>query len=428
MTQRGWFLSILICIVIFLGLLSRNRDVLLLSLPLLCYLGAAIWSAPEALQVTVARTISADRSLCAVPVRVTLTLENGPAPIAELHAADVLPAALSVSDGKPQLATTLAAGTRTVLGYTIRGRRGEFRFAGVNVTASDHFGLFRVKQQIETSGRVLVYPQAVPLRHIDIRPQRTLGFAGPIPAGRAGSGVDFYGVREYVPGDRLRKINWRVSARHERRVFTNEFQQESLADVGLILDARTQSDIRTHTGSLFDYSVQATASLADLFLRDGHRVGLMSYGPMLRVFPGYGATQRERILTALAASQTQMSYAFDKLGNLPTRFLPPRSQLVIVTPLLPDDLPGVLRFAALGHTILVVSPDPLDFELRSLATTAGLDLAMRLARLERAVMLRTLQRAGIRVVNWETSQPLDQTIFVALARQRLARPIRAVMR
>jgi len=298
----------------------------------------------------------------------------------------------------------------------------------VSVTASDHFGLFRLERQIETPDRLLIYPQTVRLRRIDLRPQRTLGFAGPISTRRAGSGVDFYGVREYVLGDRLRKINWRVSALHDRRLFTNEFQQESLADIGLILDARTQSDIRTQGGALFEHSVQATASLADLFLRDGHRVGLLSYGAMTRVFPGYGATQRERILSALAFSQTQMSYAFDRLGNLPIRFFPPRSQLVIVTPLLRDDLSGLLRFGSLGYTILIVSPDPIDFEVRSLSSTAGLDLPIRLARLERAVMLRTLQRAGIRVVSWETSQPLDQALFVALARQPLAPPITAVVR
>jgi uncharacterized protein (DUF58 family) len=428
MTGRGRFLSILICVLIFLGLLTRSRDVLVLSLPLLFYLGAAILSAPEALQVTVTRAVSADRSVYARPVRVTVTLENGPAYVEELHLEDILPAALSVSDGEPRIVASLAAGGRITLDYTVRGERGEFRFAGVDVTASDHFGLFRLERQIETSERLLIYPQVVPLRRIDIRPQRTIGFAGPIPARRAGTGVDFYSVRNYVPGDRLRKINWRVSARHDRRLFTNEFQQESLADVGLILDARTQSDIRTGAGTLFEYSVQAAASLADRFLRDGHRVGLLSYGPMIRVFPGYGAVQRERIMSVLAASRTQMSYAFDKLGNLPTRFFPPRSQLVIVTPLLPDDLTGLLRFGALGYTILIVCPDPIAFEVHSLPAAAKLDLPIRLARLERAVMLSTLQRAGMRVVNWETSQPLDPALFVGLARQPVATPRMAMVR
>ncbi len=303
-----------------------------------------------------------------------------------------------------------------------------FGFTAVNLAAGDHFSLFRLERQIEIPGRLLVYPRTARLHPIDLRPRRTYGFAGPIPARRAGSGVDFYGVREYALGDRLRTINWRVSARHERRLFTNEFQQESLADVGLILDARTQSDVHTGAGTLFEYSVQATSSLADLFLRAGHRVGLLTFGPMARVFPGYGAPQRERILNALARSQPRMSYAFESLSRLPTRFFPPRSQLVVVTPLLPDDLPGLLRIGSLGYAMLIISPDPIDFEIRALPSAAGLDLPIRLARLQRAVVMSSLRRVGIRIVSWQTHQPLDRALLVALARQPLAPPIAEVLR
>jgi hypothetical protein len=130
----------------------------------------------------------------------------------------------------------------------------------------------------------------------------------------------------------------------------------------------------------------------------------------------------------MAHAQPRMSYAFESQSSLPTRVFPPHSQLVIVTPLLPDDLAGLLRFGSLGYAILIVSPDPIDFEIRALPSTAGLDLPIRLARLERAVVLSSLKRAGIRVVSWQTHQPLDQALFVALARQPLSRPLTAVIR
>ena len=59
--------------------------------------------------------------------------------------------------------------------------------------------------------------------------------------------MSFWGVREYQMGDSLRHINWKIAARRmiaarqAQELFTNEFEQERIADVGLILDARDQT-------------------------------------------------------------------------------------------------------------------------------------------------------------------------------------------
>jgi uncharacterized protein (DUF58 family) len=144
----------------------------------------------------------------------------------------------------------------------------------------------------------------------------------------------------------------------------------------------------------------------------------MIFGPgVLRVFPGYGAVQRERILRAIARAQTGMSYAFDNLKQLPTRFFPGQSQLVVVSPMLPEDLYGLLRFRALGYEVLIVSPDPIDYEIRTLPPTAGFAAAIRLARIERRVLLGRLKRAGIRVVEWQTDESFERSVHASLSRQ-----------
>jgi len=51
---------------------------------------------------------------------------------------------------------------------------------------------------------------------------------GSIPARLGGSGTDFFGVREYHPGDSLRSLDWRLTARHPRQFFTKEFEQEEM--------------------------------------------------------------------------------------------------------------------------------------------------------------------------------------------------------
>jgi uncharacterized protein (DUF58 family) len=353
---------------------------------------------------------------------VHLDVENAGPTLAELHVRYVASPPLRTVDGESARSLTLPAGGHVELQYVGQGERGDHRFAGVDLVAGDHFGLFQIEHQVPLPHRLLIYPPIEGLRRVNTRCPRTHGFSGPLPARRGGTGVDFFGVRQYEIGDTLRHINWRATARHQDTLVTNEFELEGIADVGLILDARRRSDFQAEGGALFEYSVRATAGLADRFLRDGHRVGLMMFGPgVLRVFPGYGAVQRERILRAVARAKTGMSYAFDDLRQLPTRFFPGRSLIVLVSPLLPEDLHGLLRCRALGYEVLIVSPDPVDFEIRTLASAAGLGPAIRLARIERRVLLGRLKRAGIRIVDWQTDLPFDRVVHSSLARQAARR-------
>ena len=84
-------------------------------------------------------------------------------------------------------------------------------------------------------------------------------------------------------------MNWRRSTRNDRELFTNIYEQERVADVGLILDARQKSEVVAEAGSLFEHSVRATAAFAENLLEDGNRVSLLIYGAGVdSVFPGYG--------------------------------------------------------------------------------------------------------------------------------------------
>jgi uncharacterized protein (DUF58 family) len=240
--------------------------------------------------------------------------------------------------------------------------------------------------------------------------------------------MDFFGVRQYHLGDSLRHVNWKKSVRHTTDLFTNEYEQERIADVGLILDARPHCDISFQGQRLFEFAVRATASLAEMFLKEGHCLSLLVYSmAVLRVFPGYGKTQRERILRALANADTGINYAMEHLHYLPARLLPPRGQLIYISPLASSDMEPLLRFRARGYHLLVISPDPLHFEQqdKSAASQTDYQRALRFAKIERDLLCRNLNRAGIQVVNWKVNQPLssvlDQVHFKKMLQQRTVR-------
>lgn len=427
--------------LLFLGLAALNGGLLALAIPIVVYLGAALLYGPEKPRLRVTRTLGANHASFGVPVVVKLAIANEGARLEEVLIEDILPRPLELVDGESQVLASLPPGGTIELEYTVSGKRGCFDFRDVRATASDALGLFRRRVVFHASARLAILPQVSKLRRVAIRPRRTLAYAGPILARRGGSGVEFYGVREYQSGDPRRWINWRASARHTPLLFSNEFEQERIADVGLILDARERSDVRLSGETLFEYAVHATASLADAFLSDGNRVGLLVYGWFRDwTFPGYGKVQRERILRALAQAKTGESMVFDSLDALPTRLFPARSQLVLVSPLSEGDLPMLIRLRARGYALLVISPDPVAFASNMAGRWAANPprktvegsgqaraLAVRIAHLERTLLLRRIRDAGIRVVNWQVDTPFDQAVRVSLSRlPRWLRTVRVV--
>jgi uncharacterized protein (DUF58 family) len=417
--RRSLLLSLLIYGLLLLGLTTLNGKLLALALPLVVYLSAGLLFQTKAPQLKTRRKISAGHTSRDEPIGVTLVVTNEGSQLEEVLLEELIPPSLDLVAGQTSLLTPLKPGATVELTYRLQGERGFYQLPAVRVTASDHLGLFKKSAVLPVPGQFLIMPEVTRLRRVEIRPRHTRVYSGQIPARQGGPGVEFFGVREYQPGDPIRWINNRASARHPESLYVNEFEHERVADVGLILDARQQSNIRTEAGSIFEYSIQATAALADAFLAAGNRVGLFIYGRSLNwTFPGYGKVQRERILRRLAQARLGTGHVFEKLEHLPTRLFPARSQLVLVSPLLQDDPDELRKLRARGYRLLVISPDPIAFEGKEVTETKDSDLAIRLAQVERQLILRQLGQAGIRVMDWQVDIPFQHAAYAALRRFR----------
>lgn len=426
--KRLLSLSVVIYALLILGLSTLHGRIMILALPLILYLAAAFLHWPGEVYLTASRSFSADRVPQGTPVLVKLSITNEGAPLENVLLEDLVPRGLEVLDGNWRTWAALESGETVTLEYTLRGQRGFYRFRGLRATASEHLGLFSRQVGLPLPGQVFVLPRVHKLSQVAIRPQRTRVFAGSIPARKGGPGVDFYGVREYQPGDPLRWINQRVSARHEQAIFVNEFEQERAADVGLILDTRRAANLYADQSSLLEYSIEATATLADAFLKRGNRVGLFIYGGFIDwTFPGYGKVQRERILQALSRARLQESQVFENLYYLPTRLFPIRSQLVLVSPLRGADLEDLAALRARGYQLLIISPDPIAFEAGVLRKSQNLvlgesqdvALAVRIARLEREHLFCRLRQVGVRIFQWQVDTPFHHSARYALSRAPL---------
>ena len=416
MTSRFYLLVSISFTLLLAGVALRLSGLVVLVIPLLVYLGSAVLHRPGIPRLEANRSLDRAKVLPQTPVEITLVVANSGETLEELDIQAPLPHGLLLSDGKSQKTTSLLHGEEIQLSAVLSGPRGEYLFGEIFAHSAETFGLFEEKSSFPAGTSLVIHPTPLRLKPLPIRPPQTRGFAGPIPSRQGGTGVDFFLVREYQPGDSQRQINWKVSARAKNDLYTTIYEQQRIADVGIILDSRLQCEVQRGEESLFEHSVRAAGALAEIFIQDGNRVGLLVYGAALQIaFPGMGKLQRERILQVLARADTGFSYALEKLDFLPTRFFPARSQIVLVSPLIADDVPVLGFLRARGYAVLVVSPNPVRFEAPPTPATATEELAMRCAQAERELMHNSLRRAGVQVVDWDVSQPLETLVRTALA-------------
>jgi uncharacterized protein (DUF58 family) len=416
--SRSLFLSLLTYTLLLAGVATMHGGFLMLALPLVTYLLIGYLQTPEGIKLEARRELSVERASPNQEVNVTVIVANRGSSLEDVLLSDIVPSGLTVRSGFSRHLLMLASGDSYTFAYTVSGPRGGYGFETIELQVNDHLAVSSSRVRVGAKRRLFVLPPLVRVRNISIRPRRTRVYAGTIPARAGGTGTEFFGVREYQAGDSPHSINWRASARYTDTLYANEYQQERVADVGIVLDGRTKSNEFARGHSLFEYSVQAAASIADALLNQGNRVGLLLYSAYLGwTFPGYGKIQRERILHALANARTGDSQVFSDLEHMPTRLFPPESQIVFVSPLIDEDLKPLVQLRAEGYDVLVVSPNPVKFELSYLpASNAHVDLAGRVIHMERLLLLQKLQRAGIHVLDWDVTEPFD-----SLVKRRLGR-------
>jgi len=422
MNNKTLSIGSIIFMLLFVALITRSGDIAWMTLPLLAYLGAGILQTPnpERLSLSVKRTLTETRTDGAVSIGVNLMVQNNAAEAIHITIHESAQTGMNVTDGELTQRATLLPGETTEMGYSFVAARGDFSWELVRTVISDPLDLIETERMLPAHAAIQIRPQIKHFKAIPWRPQNTVHSPGSIPAHLGGSGTDFFGVREYHPGDSLRTLDWRLTARHPGKFFTKEFEQEEIADIGLILDARQNTDLRIGEESLFEHGLGATASLAEIFLRQGNRLSLLVFGEkMLTAFPGYGKSQLHRVMSCLSKAKSEgESRALGAFDSIPIRMFPNHALIIVISPLTSSDRSLFQRLRAYGYQALLISPDPIDFAYASLAPEATNQLAIRAARIERRLWLNDIAHLHVPVIDWQVRQPLFPLVRNAMTRAR----------
>ena len=243
---------------------------------------------------------------------------------------------------------------------SVCSRRGLFYLGPTRIRTGDPFGIYTLTQEYPRAMPLLVLPPVVPLPTIEVA-----------PGGRAGEGrtrnnifertVAAATVRQYAPGDSLRSIHWKTSARRDE-LFVRLFDSTPAGDWWILLDMDRHVQAGEGEDSTAELGVILAASLADRGIQGRRRVGLMVHGrELLWLPPREGEGQRWEILRALALVK-QGSRPLSELLARVQPMLGQRISLVIITASTAgrwvEDLLPLLRRGAVPTVLLL---DPRSF-------------------------------------------------------------------
>jgi uncharacterized protein (DUF58 family) len=218
-----------------------------------------------------------------------------------------------------------------------------------------------------------------------------------------GDGTEFNGIREFVPGDRQRAINWPATTRRGR-LQVNIFAAERAQDVVLLVDAT--SDVGKPGESALDLGLRGAAGAAKAYLATRDRVGVMTYqwGGVQWLAPSLGRRQVYKIIDVLLNAETGYARG-STFARLPRAALPPGSLVVAFSPLLDGRFVEALRdMRERGFALIVV--DVLNADPPRRRGYADV-VAGRVWRLEQDSIRFSLRELGVPIVPWDGVVPLD---------------------
>lgn len=384
---------------------------------------------PSVSSLTVERTLEPELPAPGERTTVTLTVRNdGERTLPDVRVVDWTPDTVPLSQGSTRGCLSLRSGEAATITYEVVPRQGDHGFDAPIVRLRPLSAVGTVTGEPSVDGVTTLRCR----RSVGEIPQNrgSLRRVGTQPTDAPGPGTEFHSIREYRSGDDISRIEWRSLAK-TGELSTVNFRETRATKAVVIVDgspaARQSRDPGYPTGA--ELSAYAADRICDGLLGAGDRIGLTALGigesavdvtlpsdrdgrPWVPV--GNDPATRTRIDAVLDAvvdaAQTEQRSERPVSDGGSSRAdpiairerLPPRADVVIVTPLLESGPIELIESLAVSHSVLVVSPNVTDDETPGRTTE----------RVERRLRIGRLRAGGATVIDWETEAPLSAALEV----------------
>jgi len=304
-----------------------------------------------------------------------------------------------------------ARDSRTVSAAVIGQQRGRFPLGDIALAITTPLGLLRRIVRSRPRDSVVVVPSLSNVRRFRLLSlQHRLGDVGVRALKQRGEGGAFAGLRDYVPGDDPRVVDWKSTARHGRLITREETVERSQTVISIIDCGRAMTQLAGRFAR-FEHVLSAALVLGDVAASGGDRVGLLAFDDTIRAFV---PPQRESVavkkmrtaLSALDATSTEPDYAsaFRLLATRQRR----RALLVFFTDVVDARTARtlvsyasraaqrhVLVLVAIQNEALLAAARPGDGGALALFRSAAAEELVR----EREEALARMRRAGVSVLD-----------------------------
>ncbi|WP_370897324.1 DUF58 domain-containing protein [Chryseobacterium gossypii] len=155
--------------------------------------------------------------------------------------------------------------------------RGEYNFGSLNIYASSLVGFVSRRYNFQKGALLPSYPSFIHLRKYELMALQSEFLLGGIRKVRKlGHTMEFEQIKDYVPGDDVRTINWKATSKTSR-LMVNQFQDEKSQRIFMLIDTGRTMKMPFKGLSLLDYSINATMALSHIILKKGDRAGMMTF-------------------------------------------------------------------------------------------------------------------------------------------------------
>ena len=387
----GDFWLLVSAVIIYVGLLSNSTVVLALGVLVLGAGGASrLWARVALEEVTYTRTLSETRAFVGETIAMEIELANRKfVPVPWVEVRELIPQETVVLEGVVRasgLPRTAALYRNTSLRShqqvrwpleLLATKRGYFRIGPARLRSGDLFGFFPSEREFEKQDAIIVYPKTYPLDELGLTSTRPFGehvggkriFEDPMRV---------IGVRDYSPGDPLKRVDWKATARVGRlqsRLYEPSHEQSVVVALNITTLEQTWEGFDP---VLLERTVSVAASVAQGLFERGSSIGLIANGSYpnadrpLRIGANRRPDQLSQILGMLAMVQPMIPSRL--AGALESREhpLPVGATVVVIAALMPEDLVATLqRLRSDGYALHVVktSETPWEAALDQIAVT-----------------------------------------------------------
>ena len=387
----------------------NNLQLFLLGTTILGFVAVHSLVNTRPIDVKITRSFDSDQVFENSNVSIDLIVQNKGRSVGFLEIYDNLPSEIEVNNGSNHTIIRLHKDELVINKYNVNCRlRGQYRLGNPRLRIYNPSFLFFYESDIQSKSSLVVLPQIEQIEGVDLSTDFPKMYQGALPIRRIGTSGEFYGIREYFPGDDFKNINWRIFGR-TRKLMVNQFEREDISDLMLVLDAREISGTGTILRNPLNYSCRAAAALTSFFLRSRNRVGLTIYGQTVDVIPpDTGERHLYRILTALAEVKAAGSLGLHTvLGDL--RNFTPRSPVMVISTLEndPTSTTALREITARGFKLTVIAPDTLDYDRDSRIISPTVYFTASASLDNKITEVRSL---GARAMRWDPDTVLSTSL------------------